>query len=106
MTNFAAKIAGVATLALAVLPVAALTTAAHAQPRAQVVRVADLDLSTKAGHDAFEARVHKASRAICRDARTLGENNACEAGVRTEAQAKLAEYLNSRSAPTVLAAAR
>ena len=106
MTNFAAKIAGVATLALAALPVAALTTAAHAQPRPQIVRVADLDLSTKAGHDAFESRVYKAGRAICRDARTLGETSACEAGVRTDAQAKLAQYLNSRSAPTELAAAR
>lgn len=106
MTNFAAKIAGVATLALAALPVAALTTAAHAAPKPQAIRVADLDLTTAAGKDAFEARVYKAGRAICRDARGLADTSACEAGVRAEANAKLSEYLNARSAPTELAAAR
>ena len=46
MTNFTARFAGVATLALAVLPVAALTTAAHAETHVPAaVRVADLNMA-------------------------------------------------------------
>lgn len=106
MTNFAAKIAGVATLALGMLPVAALATSAHAATAPQVIRIADLDLSTAAGKDAFEARVHTAGRQLCRDERTLARTSACEAGVRAEAREKLAATQDARSAPTALIAAR
>lgn len=105
MTNFAARIAGVATLALAVVPVAALTTAAHASTAGRTIVVADLDLTTPAGMDAFEARLHDATRRICRGETALATQAACVKGVQAEAMAKLAQYMaQSRSAPTALAA--
>lgn len=104
MSNFVTRIAGVATLALAVLPVAALATNAHAAPRAVKVAVADLDTGSKAGMAAFDKRVQWASLKICSDERTLAGKENCALGVRIEAREKLTAYLDARSAPTVLAA--
>jgi UrcA family protein len=88
MTNFTARIAGVATLALAVLPVAALSTA-HASTRAPVsVHVADLDLSTADGRSALVARTDTAAHLYCRSEVSLGMKAACEAGVRSEVAEK------------------
>jgi UrcA family protein len=106
MTNFAAKIAGLATLALAAVPVAALSTAAHATPAAVKVAIADLDLSSKSGMSAFDQRVARAGRLLCRDERTLSAQDSCALAVRMEAREKLTAYLNGRSAPTVVATAR
>src|SRR6185437_13765967 len=87
MKNFTARIAGLATLALAALPVAALTTAAHAQG-AEHVHIADLNLATAAGKATFESRVDAAARNFCHDERNLDLKAACQAGVRTEANEK------------------
>jgi UrcA family protein len=105
MTNFASKIAGVATLALAVLPVAALSTAAHAATPVKVA-VSDLDLSTQAGQRAFDARVAKAGVQLCREEGTLRGRDVCEGAVRAEAREKLAQYMAGKSAPTAVAAVR
>ena len=93
--SFVARIAGVATLALAVVPVAALTTtAAHANPAPVHVRVADLDFGSVAGRAEFEARVYSAGRQMCRDERSLRARSSCQAGVRAEAHEKLASYIH------------
>ena len=84
MTNFTARIAGVATLALAVLPVAALSTA-HAATHAPVsVRVSDIDLSTADGRSALVARAGVAAHRYCANEFSLDMKAACEAGVRSE----------------------
>jgi len=96
MSNFSAQIvgrvAGIATLALAALPVAALTTtAAHAAPTPAHVRIGDLDLGTRAGLTAFDQRVEKAGQAMCGGQRELAVRNACRDAVRTEAREKLSQ---------------
>ena len=106
MTNFAAKIAGVATLALAALPVVALTTAAHAASAPVTIQVSDLNFGSQAGRDAFAARVRKAEGQMCRGAGVAGGFDSCARGVRMEAHEKLAQYLQGRSTQTELAAAR
>ena len=88
MTTFTARIAGVATLALAVLPVAALSTA-HAATRAPTsVHVADIDFATAAGQATFAARVGAAAHRYCSGERSLDLKAACEAGVRSEVAEK------------------
>lgn len=93
MTNYAAKIAGAATLALAALPMVAMTTAAHAQP--MKVSVAGIDLSTKSGQEAFAKRVNVASREFCASERTFTGREACLSGVRAEANEKMASLETS-----------
>jgi UrcA family protein len=91
MINVTARIAGLATLALAALPVAALTTAAHAQGVAhQTVQVADLNLATAAGKAAFDRRVEAAARRFCTSERGMDMQASCRAGVRAEANEKAA----------------
>jgi UrcA family protein len=97
MSNLPAKLAGVATLALAVLPVAALTTAAHAQPAPQHIEIGDLDLSTKAGVAAFDERVQRVSWQMCRDAADLRARAACQSAIHEEARDKLAEAISARA---------
>jgi UrcA family protein len=88
MTAFTSRIAGVATLALAILPVAALSTA-HAAPYAPAsVQVADIDIATPAGKATFDARAQAAAHRFCADERKLGLKAACEAGVRSEVNEK------------------
>ncbi|MGH6911910.1 MAG: UrcA family protein [Phenylobacterium sp.] len=89
MKNFAAKIAGVATLALAALPLAALST--HAQAATARVHVADLNLASIDGVATFHQRVAVAAKQICGDEKNLGQQVACKAGVRTEVQEKLSQ---------------
>jgi UrcA family protein len=84
MTNFTARIAGVATLALAALPVAALSTAHAATYVPASVRVADLDLSTSAGKAAFDQRTQAAARHFCSREMALDIKAGCEAAVRAE----------------------
>ena len=88
MKNYAAHIAGIATLALAVLPVAAISTQAVAAPIARV-QVADLNLASIDGVAQFHQRVAVAAKQICGGEKNLGQQAACKAGVRTEVQEKL-----------------
>jgi len=88
MTNFTARIAGVATLALAVLPVAALSTAHAATHPPVSVRVADIDLSTADGRSALVARTDAAAHRYCAGEVALDLKAACEAGVRSEVAEK------------------
>jgi len=90
MKNFAAHFASVATLALAVLPVAALSTVAHAAPIVRI-QVADLDLSSVEGVAALNNRVAAAAARFCGDEKSLRQQEVCKAGVRTEVQEKLAQ---------------
>ena len=90
MKNFAAHIAGVATLALAVLPVAAISTQAVAAPVARV-HVADLNLASIDGVAQLHQRVAVAAQQVCGAERNLGQQAACKAGVRTEVQEKLSQ---------------
>ena len=86
MKNFTNRIAGIATLALAILPAVALATGAHAETS---VRIADLNLATAAGQAAFTQRVNHAASAYCGDQKVLQLRAACEAGVRAEVTEKL-----------------
>jgi UrcA family protein len=81
------RVAGIATLALAVLPIAALTTAAHAGER---VRTADLNMASASGRAAFEQRVDHAANKFCSLERNLTNKAACQAGVHAEANEKAA----------------
>lgn len=66
---------------------AALIVATAGSASAAEVRIAwgDLNLSTPAGADAFDARVNAAARKLCRDSRIIGGRAACHAAVRDEA---------------------
>lgn len=105
MTNYAAKIAGAATLALAALPMVAMTTAAHAEP--MKVSVAGIDLSSKAGQQAFAHRVQVAGREFCATEKTFTGREACLSGVRAEATEKMTALESSQHyAGTATIAAR
>lgn len=80
-TNFASRVAGVATLALAALPMAALSTAAHA---AETVKVSDLNLTTAEGAAALHGRIERAAMKFCADRRGAAEWQSCRDGVRAE----------------------
>ena len=93
MKNYTARIASVATLALAVLPIAALTTAAHAGNAsvpyaAQRVQVSDLNLASATGKATLAQRTDAAARHFCRDEKSLDAKAACQAGVRAEVSEK------------------
>ena len=98
MTNITARLAGIATLALAVLPAAALTTAAHSAPYVQSkVRVADLNLASAAGQAAFHQRTDAAARRFCSDVTSLNTLTACRAAVRAEVNEKVASEIRLAS---------
>jgi UrcA family protein len=87
MTNFTSRFAGVATLALAALPLAALATTAHAAP--VTVRIADLDLNSAHGQAAYEQRVERAAIDFCKAekrpaSRLRVADDSCVAAVRAE----------------------
>ena len=92
MKNYTARIAGIATLALALLPVAALSTAHAANASvpyaAQSVRVSDLNLASASGKATLAQRTDAAARHFCRDERSLDARAACQAGVRAEVSEK------------------
>ena len=96
MKDYIARFAGVATLALAALPVAALTTAAHAQ--SGKVYVADLNLATAAGQKTATSRIVHLSREMCVNERNLTQKDACESAVSHEARAQLAQVTSSQFA--------
>lgn len=74
---------------------AALVLAAAGSASAQEARIAwtDLNLTTAAGADAFDARVEAAADTLCRDARRpgsrLADRSFCRAAVQTEALRRL-----------------
>ena len=86
MTNYASKISGVASLVLAALPIAALTTAAHAQT---VVKVSDINLLSPQGVSEYSQRADAAGRKYCLPERTLAGRAACRSGVKAELNEKL-----------------
>ena len=90
MTNFTARIAGVATLALACVPALALTTAAHAASHVPAaVRISDLNLATPDGRVQFSQRADAAAHRYCANEAALDQKSACEAGVRAEVNEKV-----------------
>jgi|GEM_PF-1727251 len=94
MKSITKCIAGMAGLALAAMPIAALSTAAHAESAPayaqETVHVADLNLSAEAGKAQFEQRVDHIARRFCSDERNLELKAACQAGVHAEASEKAA----------------
>src|SRR4051794_18964301 len=86
-TTFTARIASAAMLALAALPIAALTTAAHA---ATTVRVGDLNLATDQGLAAFHQRANHAAQTFCADQQGVAAERACRKGVKVELTEKMA----------------
>ena len=66
---------------------AVLTLAAAGSASAGDVRIAwgDLDLSTPAGAEAFDARIRAAARKMCRGVPVTAGRAACHAAVRDEA---------------------
>jgi UrcA family protein len=104
MKNYTARIAdiaGVATLALALLPVAALSTAHAANASvpyaAQSVQVSDLNLASASGKAMLAQRADAAARHFCRDERSLDAKAACQAGVRAEVSEKASSNLRLAS---------
>jgi UrcA family protein len=89
MNSIANRVAGLATLALAALPVAALSTAAHAAPSVPVY-VGDLNMHTAAGAATYHQRVATAANRICDSQKGLTLNQVCKASVRAEAHDRLA----------------
>jgi len=93
MFKIAQTFAGAATLVLAALPAAALSTAAHASP--YVVKVSDLNLGTADGQKTLDQRIGDTARIYCRnhDTTTGGRasaRHACMSGVRAEVSEKAA----------------
>lgn len=74
---------------------AVLVLAAAGSAAAQEARIAfgDLDMSSAAGANAFDARVESAARALCRGARKPGsfvsDREFCRAAVKAEAVRRL-----------------
>ena len=92
MTKFSATLAGVATIALAAVPILALASGAQAAPVA--VKVSDIDVGSARHAHALEHRVSKAAAEYCSAATvgriTLAAHQACLKGARAEIQDKLA----------------
>ena len=74
-----------ALLGLAILPLAAIASGAHAETR---IKVSDLDLATAKGAAVYEQRASKAERAFCRGKISLSAQAACRAAVKTELAAE------------------
>jgi UrcA family protein len=87
MSSFASKISGAAMLALASLPIAALTTAAHAET---AVKVADINVLSPEGAATFNQRADAAGRKYCITQRHAAEYAACRTAVKAELTEKFA----------------
>lgn len=90
MFKFSSTFAGVATLALAAVPVLALSTAAHAAPA--VVKVSDIDLNSAQGAQILEQRINAAARKVCAAPANQGGltlRHACVASVHDEVRDSL-----------------
>ena len=96
MTNLTSRISGLAMLALAALPMAALATGAHAAPVA--LKTADLNLFSPEGVATFQQRADAATRTFCREERVLAAHHACRAAVKAEIADKFAMIRSARIA--------
>jgi UrcA family protein len=92
MFKFSSTLAGVATLALATIPMLALASGAQAAPVA--VKVSDIDTSTPQGANIVNKRIEVAAREFCRQtepgAMARLDDGACIRGVRTEMSERVA----------------
>jgi len=99
MSKLTSKIASAATLALAAIPMLALTTAAHAAPMTLKVG----DLSSAAGVAAFEQRLDKVANTLCAAQRQgvgtrMVNTDGCVEAVRAEAMDNLSQSQRSQVA--------
>ena len=99
MFKLTAKIAAAATLALATIPMLALSTAAHAGPMTLKVG----DLSSAAGVAAFEQRLDKVAGKMCAAQRQgvgtrIVNTDGCLEAVRAEAMDSLTQSQRSQVA--------
>jgi len=85
-TNFTSRVAGLATLALAALPMTALSTAAHAAPAS--IAVSDLNLLTPEGNAVLQQRIKGASLKYCMGRKAITDKQACREGVHAELSEK------------------
>lgn len=96
------RICSAAMMALAVLPMASLATAAHAA----TVKVSDLNLASPAGVAAYEARATQAARNYCSTERGVAAVEACRKGVTAELSEKLDAIRTAQAARAQTFAAR
>ena len=101
--SMTSRISGLAMLALAALPMAALAGGAHA---ATVVKVSDLNLATAQGAATFQQRADSAALKFCADERSLTAHKACRAGVRAEVSEKGEAIRQAQAAQAQTLAAR
>lgn len=91
MFKISNTIAGLATLALAAVPMFAIGSAAHAAPVA--VQVADLNLTSPEGAKELNRRIDIAAASFCADQKpvtgTRLSNGSCKKAVREEISMKL-----------------
>lgn len=87
MFKISNTVASAATLALAALPMLALSTTAYAAP--VTVQVADLDLASTDGARELDRRVNRAANKFCADSIGLSVRAACMDGVRDEVSEKV-----------------
>lgn len=104
MKNLTNTISTAAMLALAVLPIAALSTTAYAAPAS--VKVADLNLTTSEGLATFQQRADYAARRFCNAELSLSARANCHKGVQVELNEKMAVVRTAQTTrkPTTLAA--
>lgn len=92
MFKTSSTLAGIATLALATVPMLAIASGAHAAT--VVVKVSDIDTSSAEGAKILNKRVDIAAHKFCRQVRPGAisrlADNACIRGVRTEVAENLA----------------
>lgn len=93
MFKFSSTLAGVATLALATVPMLAIASGAHAAPVA--VKVSDIDTASAQGAKILTQRIDVAAREFCRrtepGAMARLSDSACIQGVRTEMAERVAD---------------
>ena len=99
MFKLTQTVSGIASLALAAIPMLALTTAAHAAPMSVTVG----DLSTAAGVAAFEQRIDKVAGNVCHGltqgvGTRMVKTDGCREAVRAEAIDKLSATQRSQIA--------
>jgi UrcA family protein len=103
MFKLSNTLAGLATLTLAAVPALALTTSAHAAPA--IVKISDLDLTSRHGVSVLDKRITVAAQDVCdADGRSpLKVRAACIESVRQEAHEKLGAQVAAASPSTQLA---
>jgi UrcA family protein len=88
MTKIINILTSATAIAMTVLPLSALGTAAHAEETR--IQIADLDLARPTDAMRFQRRLDVAAERICNVARSpLGDQAACRIAVRQEAVEKL-----------------